>query len=420
MPKAFAERARRMARRILFILILFPITEGHAGRPTEHKATHCTAIDPSARAARSRTGGPAVCQAKPGWRNLADPGVRGAPTEAWDTTVDRFRTAGNAVLATGNWTVNDKTWTETFNDEMISVRQDQIQRGAETRQYLLQVQGNGSMVEQAGNLAGARNMIKQSSYIGRAGLEVAQFFAGAGVVRGIGMAGRGLASVGRAASAGQYGNTVGRFANATGNAARVTGNAIAQPFRAAGRTAANTRDQLAARSWSAGGNVPNNPSTLASNMGIGETQTISYLPTRNWNQIGDRAKGYIRQFEDSGNGIINIESKVTFSDMKQIHLATGREVSLVEAPNRQLQLVIGNTDNSIILPRNTQRVVAHTHPEGDDLLSIQDLQTMVNLEQNRTVLLPINQKGITYNNIIDDFDWYINQLVKHRGFPDPR
>ena len=106
--------------------------------------------------------------------------------------------------------------------------------------------------------------------------------------------------------------------------------------------------------------------------------------------------------------------------MKQIHLATGREVSLVEAPNRQLQLVIGNTDNSIILPRNTQRVVAHTHPEGDDLLSIQDLQTMVNLEQNRTVLLPINQKGITYNNIIDDFDWYINQLVKHRGFPDPR
>ena len=81
MPKAFAERARRMARRILFILILFPITEGHAGRPTEYKTALCTAIDPSARAARSRTGGPAVCQAKPGWRNLADPGVRGAPAE---------------------------------------------------------------------------------------------------------------------------------------------------------------------------------------------------------------------------------------------------------------------------------------------------------------------------------------------------
>ena len=81
MPKAFAERARRMARRILFILILFPIIEGHAGRPTEYKTALCTAIDPSARAARSRTGGPAVCQAKPGWRNLADPGVRGAPLE---------------------------------------------------------------------------------------------------------------------------------------------------------------------------------------------------------------------------------------------------------------------------------------------------------------------------------------------------
>ncbi len=127
---------------------------------------------------------------------------------------------------------------------------------------------------------------------------------------------------------------------------------------------------------------------LGSNLQFGSPKN-DWIPTRNWNKISPEAQKYIRDFEDSADGLLTIgRGEINSQIMKDIQFATGREVGLIRTNDGLRQLVLGTSETEIFVPHNVKRVIAHTHPVTDHSFSVADRLMFSRLGQKSSVLIP--------------------------------
>jgi proteasome lid subunit RPN8/RPN11 len=72
--------------------------------------------------------------------------------------------------------------------------------------------------------------------------------------------------------------------------------------------------------------------------------------------------------------------------MSDLSVVSGNEVALVRMQSGRRVMVMGEP-NAVVLPPQTARVIAHTHPQGSLRLSTFDVRTMNRLNQRSTVII---------------------------------
>lgn len=72
--------------------------------------------------------------------------------------------------------------------------------------------------------------------------------------------------------------------------------------------------------------------------------------------------------------------------MSDLSVVSGNEVALVRMQSGRRVMVMGEP-NRVVLPPQTSRVIAHTHPQGSLRLSNPDIRVMNRLDQRSTVLI---------------------------------
>lgn len=112
-------------------------------------------------------------------------------------------------------------------------------------------------------------------------------------------------------------------------------------------------------------------------------------------QISTQAQYYLQSLPNSGSSIAVSRGDITSQIMAELQQVTGNEFALARLSDGSRVLIRG-TANSVVLPENTVRLIAHTHPGLQVAPSYADLTTLQALQQKWSLIISENNSWFKF------------------------